>query len=204
MDTEEIILPFEGKRFFQDRRSMAVSGISQLLYEASIKDERENITLLEAGCGAGIVSVMTALSRPDWRITGIDIQPELIDLACKNAALSEVEIDFLVSDIITHQGKYDLIISNPPWRKQDSGRKSPHHSLNISRFEILCGMDDILSLISRCLKDSGKAILIYPIERLDELLEKAKNSGLDIITNVVRTGTKAFFIATLSMENQYE
>ncbi|HHV37623.1 MAG TPA: methyltransferase domain-containing protein [Candidatus Cloacimonetes bacterium] len=202
MDTGEIILPFEGKRFFQDRRSMAVSGVSQLLYEEAIKDEREGIALLEAGCGAGIVCVMTALSRPDWHITGIDIQPELIELARTNAALSEVEIEFLVSDIAEHNGKYDLIISNPPWRKKGSGMLSPHHSRNISRFEIHCEMDDVISLILRCLKDDGKALLIYPTERMDELLQKAKNAELDIITNIIQTGNKAFFIATIRMENQ--
>lgn len=183
---------------------MAVSGASQLLYDHAVKDEREEIEVLEAGCGAGIVSIMTALARPSWRITGIDIQPDLIDLARKNAELSQVEPRFITSDIRSHDGSYDLILSNPPWRKMGSGLMSPNRSRNLSRFEILCEMDDVIELILRTLKEDGKAILIYPKERMAELLHKANNVGLDTITELFQTGNKAFFIATIRMGKYYE
>ncbi|MCD8480329.1 MAG: methyltransferase [Candidatus Cloacimonetes bacterium] len=111
-------LPFEGKQIMQDRDAQGVSVASAALVDYALQSfEDAPLCVLDLGCGCGIVSIMCALSRPQWQVQGIDIQKELIELAIANAASCELDISFCHQDLREHSGKYDLILANPPLAK---------------------------------------------------------------------------------------
>ena len=79
---------------------------------------------LDIGTGSGIIAIALAKLIPNIKITAIDIDKEIIDLACENARLNNVEnkINFKVCDVFSkcfegllQNQKFDLIISNPPY-----------------------------------------------------------------------------------------
>lgn len=141
------------------------------------------LRVLELGSGCGIVSLMLALQRPIWQIDALEIQPKLHELALQNALLCKVEPHFILGDLRTFRAAeaYDLVVSNPPWQKQGSGIPSQYPARNISRSEILCTLQDLLDCLKRNLADAGEAVLIYPVQREQELRTSAAKSLLDII-----------------------
>jgi len=78
-------------RFLNGRITVAqpVSGFraghDSLLLAAAVPAE-PNSSVLELGSGAGVASLCLAARVPDIRITGIEIDPELVRLANENAA----------------------------------------------------------------------------------------------------------------------
>ena len=139
--------------------------------------------MVDLGCGNGILSFMLAYYRPAWQITGLEIQEHLVKLAIENLALAALgNIEILHQDLKNWETseKFDLIISNPPYHPQNSGRISPIQEKAISRHEISCTMLDILSFIKKHLKTSGKAYLIYPSNRKTDMVNFAKKVDLNI------------------------
>lgn len=194
----QLSLPFPDKIIRQDPSALGASLASQLLYDAVIKDfDPPALRMLELGCGSGIVSIMCALSRPHWQITAIDIQPHLIKLAKANALDCKVDIAWQIQDLKQHQGKYDLIISNPPWQKLGSGILSPSESRNLSRFEINCNIADITASIQLCLAPSGFALLIYPQSRNQDLIHSLDNTLLDIKKQYKHHGKSSYVISLI-------
>jgi len=152
--------------------------------------------MLELGCGNGIISIMLALQRPNWQITGIDIQPTLINLARQNAIISETAVTFTVADIREYMADApcDIIIANPPFRRHGTGRPNPDQSLQISRDDALCTPDDVCRCLHRNLDDDGNALLIYPHGRESHLREACGKYLLDINAVFPTAGTNKYLI----------
>ncbi len=89
---------------------------SILLVETYLKNKRKITNFLDVGCGYGFLSIV--LSRElNIEGIGVDINKRAIKLASENAKLNNVSVSFKESDIYDKvQGKYDLIITNPPIR----------------------------------------------------------------------------------------
>jgi 2-polyprenyl-3-methyl-5-hydroxy-6-metoxy-1,4-benzoquinol methylase len=71
---------------------------------------KRNPTILEIGCGPGNISKYLLNKRPDFKITGIDIAPKMIELAKQNNPTA----DFKVLDsrnIANLKIEYDAIIA---------------------------------------------------------------------------------------------
>ena len=66
-------------------------------------------TLLDAGCGTGKYAI--ELARRGYIVHGIDLSPELIEIARRSASSGAVAASFSVGDILTlPAGRYDAIL----------------------------------------------------------------------------------------------
>jgi len=115
---------------------------------------------------------------PATRITGIELQAELATLARKNMVDNRVSgtVSILTQDIRTLEpsdlgGCVDLVISNPPYKKKNSGRINPDPQKAIARHEIELTLAELLTTAARILVPSGRFIIIFPAERLGELMQ---------------------------------
>ena len=76
------------------------------------------IDILDIGTGSGCIAISLKKSL-DANVTASDISNLALEVATTNATLNNVDINFITSDIFTNiEGKYDLIISNPPYIKE--------------------------------------------------------------------------------------
>lgn len=80
------------------------------------------IRLLDIGTGSGCIAVTLAKYLPGSDVTAIDISGEALETAAENAKRNRVNIAFLQTDILDIPkaitdipGKFDLIVSNPPY-----------------------------------------------------------------------------------------
>jgi len=90
--------------------------------------------VLDLGTGCGAIAIAIASERPHCNITATDINANALTMAKKNAAFHKLtNIQFLVSDWYKNipSQTFDLIVSNPPYIKQDD----EHLSQGDVRFE---------------------------------------------------------------------
>ena len=75
-----------------------------------------NIDIIDIGTGSGCIAIILKKLLPNSHVTAIDISNKALEIAKENAKINEVEITFGLSDIFSSvEGKFDLLISNPPY-----------------------------------------------------------------------------------------
>jgi len=133
--------------------------------------------IMDIGCGCGIISLILCLRTPNLCITAVEIQEKLALIARKNVKQNqrEQEITVLHKDIrqmISPEflGSQDMVISNPPYKKQDHGRINPHPQKAMARHELTLTLETLIKIASKYLKPNGVFHVIYPVLRLPELL----------------------------------
>lgn len=91
------------------------------LVDEAIALASDNARILDLGTGSGNIAVALAVNLPGSRITAVDISPEALEVAGRNAALNAVEdrITFISGDLFAalpgDTPPFDLIVSNPPY-----------------------------------------------------------------------------------------
>jgi len=182
-DKAPVLLPF-GKTIHQFKNDHSITSDTAFLVEKVLENNSgKNFKVLELGSGNGIISIMLAHNRPSWNITGIEIQEKLVILAQENSKLAQVQIKFINADLkkeIFPSQHFDLIVSNPPYFPKKDGRISPNKEKAISTHEILCSMEDIFQSVKYNLKKDGKAYLIYPLSRMEDIEKNIKKVDLKI------------------------
>ena len=70
--------------------------------------------ILEIGTGTGVIALY--LAKNGCGVTATDIDQETLNIACQNAKLNNLNVQFIVSDLYEKvDGKYDCIIFVPPY-----------------------------------------------------------------------------------------
>jgi tRNA1Val (adenine37-N6)-methyltransferase len=168
----------------QDRHGYRFSIDAVLL--AGFSEIKPRNTVVDLGTGCGILPLILAYRNPDTRFWGIEIQNTLADLARENVLENKLEkqIQILCSDIKTLttdmvSGPVDIVISNPPYRKADSGRINPNSQRAVARHEVKIKLEEILSVSGKILRTAGKFFIIYPSDRMIDLLSGMRESGIE-------------------------
>lgn len=143
--------------------------------------------IIDIGTGCGIIPMILLYRTPGIHVTGIEIQPGLAGLACENISLNRFEknVSIHCGDITdpvflsTHSGGYDMVITNPPYTAKNAGRINPDNEKAIARHEITITLAQLISSASDLLKNTGRMIIIYPQDRLVDLLLSFRQSGIE-------------------------
>lgn len=93
-----------------------VAKTSELIKEKFSKD----LNIIDLGTGSGAIAIALKKQFPSATVSGVDISAPAIELAKENAKINNVEVNFFLHDItLKVPGKFDLIISNPPYIPYD-------------------------------------------------------------------------------------
>lgn len=141
--------------------------------------------ILDLGCGCGIIPLLMARLAPESRVTGVELQTSMAELAVRNAELNGLSgrISIIESDILDLGDKldangFDLVLANPPYRRAGSGRISPKPGRDLSRHESTASLADFLVVAKRLVKNGGRICFIHLPERLPELMGVARELKL--------------------------
>jgi len=142
--------------------------------------------ILDLGCGSGIVALIMAYRWPSCHITGLEIQPDLVELARENVVLNRwqeritiLQGDLRLIDKSIAVGQFDWVVSNPPYRKSGSGRQNEEPQQLVARHETMADVAAVVGAAVRALKNKGRAAFIYPATRGATLLFELKKQGLE-------------------------
>ena len=145
---------------------------------------KPNDIVLELGTGCGIILLALLLTKPVAHTFGLEIQDELASQAARNVCLNgfEDKMDIIQGDIKNPPlmpQMANVVICIPPYRPVKSGRINPDQRRAIARHEIKASLDKILYTAKKLLKKKGRLALIYPSERLVEVLVRLRRLNLE-------------------------
>ena len=120
---------FMGYEFYVNENVLIPRQDTETLVEEALKHlgDVEKPEILDMCTGSGCILLSLLLERQDACGTGVDVSPEALEVAKKNAGILKVEnrADFVESDLFSapyfcekggkDSGKYDILISNPPY-----------------------------------------------------------------------------------------
>jgi tRNA1Val (adenine37-N6)-methyltransferase len=167
-----------GLKIIQPRHGYRFSLDPLLLCDfAGIREAEEAADL---GTGCGVMPLIFARKATETRITGIEMQEEMavlaernVQLNCLSDRISIVRVD--VVDIKKHfpASSFDLVVSNPPYRKRCTGRISPKPGRDDARHESTASLADFLAAAKYLVRLSGRICFIYHPSRIAEFLAGA-------------------------------
>ena len=81
---------------------------------------KDNLNICDIGTGSGAIAITLKKLFPNSSITAVDISKEALEVAKENAKTLEANINFIEGNMLDNlEGKYDVLISNPPYLTKD-------------------------------------------------------------------------------------
>ena len=113
---------FFKRQFTVDERVLIPRPESEQLIVRAIDYVRkcgiENPRVADVGTGSGAIAISIALEMPSAEVFATDISSEALEVAHMNARRLGVEVKFAQGNLLGPlQGKFDIIVSNPPYIK---------------------------------------------------------------------------------------
>ena len=151
--------------------------------------ETKQLKILDIGTGSGCIPISLKKQLPFAKISAIDISKEALTVAKKNAVLNNVDIHFILQDIlktVALDQHYDIIISNPPYvrelekkeLKNNVLKNEPHVALFVENDNPLIFYAKIAELAKKYLNKNG--LLFFEINQYlgTETIDLVNKKGL--------------------------
>lgn len=169
-------LEYKGLKIIQNKEGFCF-GIDSILLSDFAKDIKRGTRVLDLGTGTGIIATLLCGKTELSEITGIEVQEEVYEMAKRTIQLNHLENKFkLIQDNILNLNNYfeknsfDVVVTNPPYKKKETGIQNEDTRKLISRHEIKANLEDFIKISKDMLKDKGEFYIVYRPERLVDLL----------------------------------
>lgn len=184
LDDERLDEVNEQLRLIQKKQGLTY-GTDAFLLAAFIRPS-PRARAVDLGSGTGIIPLLLTAREKVATVHAVEIQPCFADLIGRNAALngfSERIIPICRDLRELHAadvgGEVDLVFSNPPYMRVDSGKRNESEEKYIARHEVHGTVADFCATASRLLRYGGKFVTVWRPDRLSELLCALHASGLE-------------------------
>lgn len=169
-------LEYKGLKIIQDINGFCF-GIDSILLSDFSKNIKKGAKVLDLGTGTGIIATLLCGKTQLSEIIGVEVQKEVCEMASRSIKLNNLENKFkLINDNILNLNKYfnlnsfDAIVTNPPYKKKETGVENRDIKKLISRHEIEATLEDFIKISKDMLKDKGEIYIVHRPERLVDLL----------------------------------
>lgn len=136
--------------------------------------------------GSGIVGInFYAYNKTVKSVDLIEIQPELSNLSKKSVEYNNLGsvinvINKPIQELSNeYNGKYSLILCNPPYKKAGSGEPNADLKIAMCRHEITVTQDEIVEISAKKLAHGGRLCICQRTERFTDLIYKMKSLNLE-------------------------
>ena len=117
---------FYGLRFIVNKQVLIPRPETEELVEWIVSDANtipssKELLILDIGTGSGCIAVSLAKHLPKAKVYGLDISAEALHIARQNAAINQVNVEWIRHDILNSSANddlpqtFDIIVSNPPY-----------------------------------------------------------------------------------------
>jgi release factor glutamine methyltransferase len=178
--------------FYVDKGILIPRPDSELIVEQilGLTKHKKNLRILDIGVGSGCLLLSVLKERKNFHGVGIDISKKCIDISNINASNLDISkrVKFFKSDIDNFRfGKYDLIISNPPYIKKLDFNNLKKDVINfepkLALYGGLDGTSEIRKVIkksSELIKKNGKFILEIAYDQKNKVIKLLRDKGFYI------------------------
>ena len=170
-------LEFKNLKVIQNKNGFCF-GMDAVLLSDFAKNIKRNAKVLDLGTGTGIIPILLCGKTELKKVIGVEIQEEVAKMAKKSILLNGLEGRFEILNCnikelnkIYKKQTFDVIVTNPPYKKQNSGIVNENEKKVISRHEITANLEDFIKIAKDLLKDKGEIYMVHRPERLVDILE---------------------------------
>ena len=160
-------------------------GIDAVLLSNFVKVKKDGYAV-DLCTGSGIVPILLSTKTKAKKITGIEIQSDIADMASRSVSYNKLDekID-IINDDISNALKYikhscvDTVCVNPPYMKDMAAIKNPDLPLAIARHELLTDLESVINIANKLLKENGRFFMIHRPSRLSEIFASMKQNRIE-------------------------
>ena len=161
-------------------------GIDSILLTDFAKKIKDDSKVIDLGTGTGVLGILLSAKTKLKNVVGIEIQKDIAEMANRSIMLNHLENKFnIINENINNlqeifeKGSFDVVVTNPPYKKLDTGAINENTYKLISRHEIKAKLEDFISISSYLLKDKGEIYIVHRPERLVDLIEYLRKYKLE-------------------------
>lgn len=178
-------LEFKGLKLIQNKNGFCF-GVDAVLLSDFAKGIKKGANVVDIGTGTGIISILLCGKTNLNKIYAIELQEEVAEMASRSVKLNNLEnrmevININIKDCfsVLEKNKYDAVVTNPPYKKHDTGAKNIDKRQLISRHEVECNLEDIIKNGSLLLRDLGEFYMVHRAERMIDIFVTLRKYKLE-------------------------
>ena len=178
-------LEFKNLKIIQDTNGFCF-GIDSVLLSDYAKNIKKGSKVIDLGTGTGIISILLCGKTELSKIVGVEIQKEVYQMAQKSIKLNNLENKFkIINQNITNlkdiysRASFDVVVTNPPYKKENTGLKKEEEKKIISRHEVKATLEDFMQISSYLLKDKGEFYMVHRPERLVDIMSIMRQNKIE-------------------------
>ena len=164
-------LEYKGLKIIQNTEGFCF-GIDAVLLSDFAKEIKKDSKVLDLGTGTGILPILLSGKTNLSKIYGIEVQEEVAEMAQRSVKLNNLEdkieiINKNIKDIKEDfkKNSFDAIVTNPPYKKIETGKTNERENKYISRHEVTASLEDFIKISFDMLKDKGSLYMVHRPER---------------------------------------
>lgn len=175
-------------KLWQPRTGYRFSVDSLLLADFALRPLRGRRQVIDLCAGVGVIGLAIARAAPRAQVTLAELQPEMARLARKNASENQLESRVRVVEVDLGDraaarralpgASCELVVSSPPFFAAAAGPTVGDAGEALARHEIRMTVADLARESRRLLQPGGRAAVVFPSERLVDLLAALDGEGL--------------------------
>lgn len=184
LDGERIDTVNENIRLIQKKNGLTF-GSDVFLLSAYVRPSK-NAVCADLGSGTGIAAFLCLARNKCKKVHAVEIQPDFAELISRNAELNgfsdRVEVHCAdVRQLTAAQlgGEVDIVISNPPYMRTDSGKRNVADEKYIARHEVCGNVYDFCAAAGRILKFGGRFFCVWRPDRTADLIDAMRKASLE-------------------------
>lgn len=167
-------LQFKKLKIIQNSKGFCF-GVDSVLLSDFAKNIKNDSIVMDIGTGTGIIGLLLCKKTNLRKVYGIEIQEEVADMARRSIMLNGLEEKFEIinCNINEYEGQeqsIDVIVTNPPYKKANTGLKNDDIKQYISRHEVECTLEEIIKKSYKLLKDKGEFYMVHRAERIVDIM----------------------------------
>ena len=207
-------LEYKGLKIIQNKEGFCF-GIDSILLSDFSKEIKNNSIVLDLGTGTGILSILLSEKTKLKKIYGIEIQKEVAEMAERSVKLNNLEEKIIIINEniknlknIFEKNKFDAIVTNPPYKKINSGKINENEKKLISRHEISADLSDFVKISFDMLKDRGTLYMVHRPERLVDIIYELRINKIEpkiirFVYSNINTEPKLVLIKAIKNANRF-
>lgn len=177
-------LQCKGLKLIQKKDGFRFGADAVLL--ADFADVRKGDRVIDLGSGTGIIAVLVSAKKSPASVTGLEIQPEIAEMSARSIELNGIgdKVRMVCGDLresvkLFGASSFEAVVTNPPYMNRGGGLVNPSDTKAISRHEILCTLEDVISAGSRLLTAGGRLSMVHRPERLADIICLMRANALE-------------------------
>jgi tRNA1Val (adenine37-N6)-methyltransferase len=168
-------LDLKGLKIIQNPKWFCFGIDAVLLASFAVIKKKDKV--IDLGTGTGIIPILVYGKYSPKEIIGIEIQKDVAEMAERSIHLNKLQDiikiyngDIKDSPSLLGVNGFDIVLSNPPYKKANTGLLNPEDTKAISRHEVLIKLDELVYSAARLLREGGKFYMIHRPERLKDII----------------------------------